>query len=74
MIMRVGMARIVALYVELGDNLEIACDKAMTKLAAIGGRGGIIAISHKGGSYTSTIHGQWILLWRCGVASNNHFR
>jgi beta-aspartyl-peptidase (threonine type) len=48
MIMRIGMARIVALYVELGDSLDSACDKAMTKLAAIGGRGGIIAISHDG--------------------------
>lgn len=48
MIMRVGMARIVALYVELGENLDSACDKAMAKLAAIGGRGGVIAISHKG--------------------------
>ena len=48
MIMRIGMARIVALYVELGDSLDSACDKAMTKLAAIGGRGGVIAISHKG--------------------------
>ena len=48
MIMRIGMARIVTLYVELGDSLDSACDKAMTKLAAIGGRGGVIAISHKG--------------------------
>ncbi len=48
MIMRIGMARIVALYVELGDSLDSACDKAMTKLATIGGRGGVIAISHKG--------------------------
>ena len=48
MIMRIGMARIVALYVELGDSLDSACDKAMTKLAVIGGRGGVIAISHKG--------------------------
>ena len=48
MIMRIGMARIVALYVELGDSLASACDKAMSKLAAIGGRGGIIAISHTG--------------------------
>ena len=46
--MRIGMARIVALYVELGDSLASACDKAMSKLAAIGGRGGIIAISHTG--------------------------
>jgi beta-aspartyl-peptidase (threonine type) len=48
MIMRVGMARIIALYVELGDKLDSACEKAMNKLAAIGGRGGVIAISHKG--------------------------
>jgi beta-aspartyl-peptidase (threonine type) len=48
MIMRIAMARIVALYVELGDSLDSACQKAMTKLAAIGGRGGVIAISHKG--------------------------
>lgn len=47
-IMRVGMARIVALYVELGDTLEQACDKALNKLAAIGGRGGMIAVSHSG--------------------------
>lgn len=47
-IMRVGMARIIALYVELGDSLERASEKAMAKLAAVGGRGGIIAISHKG--------------------------
>jgi len=48
MIMRIGMARIIALYVELGDSLDSACTKAMHKLAAIGGRGGVIAISHKG--------------------------
>jgi isoaspartyl peptidase/L-asparaginase-like protein (Ntn-hydrolase superfamily) len=34
--------------VELGDKLDSACEKAMNKLAAIGGRGGVIAISHKG--------------------------
>jgi beta-aspartyl-peptidase (threonine type) len=48
MIMRVGMARIIALYVELGDSLDSACEKAMDKLTAIGGRGGVIAISHQG--------------------------
>jgi len=48
MIMRIGLARIIALYVELGDSLASACEKAMSKLAAIGGRGGVIAISHKG--------------------------
>ena len=48
MIMRIGMARIIALYVELGDSLDSACEKAMHKLAAIGGRGGVIAISHQG--------------------------
>ena len=37
-----------ALYVELGDSLERACEKAVAKLAEIGGRGGVIAISHKG--------------------------
>jgi L-asparaginase / beta-aspartyl-peptidase len=47
-IMRVGMARIIALYVELGDSLDSACEKAMAKLVEIGGRGGVIAISHKG--------------------------
>jgi beta-aspartyl-peptidase (threonine type) len=47
-IMRVGMARIVALYVELGDPLDIACDKALNKLIEIDGRGGVIAISHMG--------------------------
>ena len=46
--MRIGMARIIALYVELGDTLDTACEKAMTKLREIGGRGGVIAISHKG--------------------------
>jgi L-asparaginase / beta-aspartyl-peptidase len=47
-IMRVGMARIIALYVEQGDTLDNACEKAMNKLAVIDGRGGVIAISHKG--------------------------
>jgi len=47
-IMRVGMARIIALYVELGDSLLLACDKAMAKLAEVGGLGGVIAISHQG--------------------------
>jgi isoaspartyl peptidase/L-asparaginase-like protein (Ntn-hydrolase superfamily) len=42
------MARIIALYVELGDTLENACAKAMAKLAEIDGRGGVIAISHRG--------------------------
>jgi len=48
MIMRVGLARIIALYVEIGDTLEQACEKAMAKLRDIGGRGGVIAISHRG--------------------------
>ena len=47
-IMRIGMARIIALYVELGTELDKACDMAMNKLGEIGGRGGIIAISHTG--------------------------
>jgi beta-aspartyl-peptidase (threonine type) len=47
-IVRVGMARIIALYVELGDTLDNACAKALAKLGEIDGRGGIIAISHRG--------------------------
>ena len=47
-LMRIGMARIIALYVELGDTLDHACEKALDKLAGIGGLGGVIAISHKG--------------------------
>lgn len=47
-IMRIGVARIIALYVESGSDLRTACDKALQKLAGIGGRGGVIAISHAG--------------------------
>jgi len=47
-IMRIGVARIIALYVELGDTLDNACAKAVAKLGEIDGRGGVIAISHRG--------------------------
>ena len=47
-IMQIGMARIVALYVELGMSLEEACNTALTKLGEIDGLGGVIAISNKG--------------------------
>lgn len=47
-IMQIGMARIIALYVELDIPLEEACNRALTKLGEIGGLGGVIAISNKG--------------------------
>jgi len=47
-IMRVGMARMVAAYVEAGDALATACDKVMDQLKSIYGSGGLIAISASG--------------------------
>jgi len=46
--MRIGVARIIALYVESGDDLQTACRRALQKLEGIGGRGGVIGISHTG--------------------------
>ena len=47
-IMRVTLARLVAFGVEGGQTLAQACDRAMERLTALPGQGGLIAISRSG--------------------------